>query len=380
MEVMNNIFDTVIKNNNCFGCGVCAVACPKNIIEIELSEEGFYTPHIKDEDLCIHCGLCVDVCSFLDDNRIEIESYRQKSFAGYSNDQKVRNTTSSGGIAYEMANYFVSKKRAVCAVKYDTDKNIAKHFISRTNDELEKTKGSKYIQSYTVDGLRQLFDGNEYLFIGTPCQVDSLRRLARIKNVEDKILFVDFFCHGVPSMHLWKKYLNEKCGQNKLFEVSFRDKRLGWHSSWIMILKTNNKETFSPMKQGDLFYKFFLSDSCLNEVCYKCKFKALSSSADIRLGDLWGKTYNDDEKGVSGIIVNTHKGAGYLKEITSKITLKEESLATILEGQIKGHLQVPPIRYKIMKDLAGKHSLSYIYHKHFLPIRIKNKIKKLLNL
>ena len=41
---MNNISD--IKN--CYGCGVCAAACPRNIIQIRLNKKGFYEPYIKD--------------------------------------------------------------------------------------------------------------------------------------------------------------------------------------------------------------------------------------------------------------------------------------------------------------------------------------------
>ena len=48
----------------------------------------------------------------------------------------------------------------------------------------------------------------------------------------------------------------------------------------------------SRMTEGDLFYKIFLGNYCLNECCYKdCKYKLCHSAADIRIGDLWGKTY-----------------------------------------------------------------------------------------
>ena len=40
---MNNISD--IKN--CYGCGVCAAACPRNIIQIRLNKKGFYEPYIN---------------------------------------------------------------------------------------------------------------------------------------------------------------------------------------------------------------------------------------------------------------------------------------------------------------------------------------------
>ena len=108
----------------------------------------------------------------------------------------------------------------------------------------------------------------------------------------------------------------------KVTYASWRNKfEYGWHDSWLMgidgektagqvnwntDLKTliAEKETFiqSRMSQGDLFYKFFLNDLCLGPQCEKnCKYKYDQSSADIRIGDLWGETYKNDQKGVSAL-------------------------------------------------------------------------------
>ena len=32
---------------DCYGCGVCATACGRKIIEIGLNADGFYEPHIS---------------------------------------------------------------------------------------------------------------------------------------------------------------------------------------------------------------------------------------------------------------------------------------------------------------------------------------------
>ena len=49
---------------NCYGCGLCAIACPKRIINIELNNEGFYEPNITDITDCLDCGLCCEVCAY----------------------------------------------------------------------------------------------------------------------------------------------------------------------------------------------------------------------------------------------------------------------------------------------------------------------------
>lgn len=49
---------------DCYGCGVCATVCFRDIIEISLNSEGFYEPHIREIAKCTNCGLCLDVCSY----------------------------------------------------------------------------------------------------------------------------------------------------------------------------------------------------------------------------------------------------------------------------------------------------------------------------
>lgn len=46
----------------CSGCSACAAVCQKeNCIKIEYNADGFLRP-VKDDTVCIHCGLCEKVC------------------------------------------------------------------------------------------------------------------------------------------------------------------------------------------------------------------------------------------------------------------------------------------------------------------------------
>ena len=51
----------VSEITNCYGCGVCTIACNRKLISIELDKDGFYTPRISDRERCTDCGLCTKV-------------------------------------------------------------------------------------------------------------------------------------------------------------------------------------------------------------------------------------------------------------------------------------------------------------------------------
>lgn len=347
----------IIGIKDCYGCGVCAISCPKHIIEIQLNDDGFYEPHLTNHDLCIDCGICRDVCSFLHDTPAVI-STPQKSYAAWSKETAIRRKCSSGGIGYEIGRALISEGYKVCGVRYNVEKGRAEHYIASTVEDLIQSIGSKYIQSYTVDGFRAIDRKEKYLVTGTPCQIDSFRRYIRKFNAEDNFILMDFFCHAVPSKLMWDKYINniEKI-TGKITYASWRNKFTGWHDSWAMsidgeltgkpidwhdsynILVSGKKGYWnSRLSQGDIFYRLFLGDYCSNPACSKnCKFKYDKSSADIRIGDLWGRTYADDEKGVSAAIAFTEKGERVISKTNCE--LKEHPFETVAEGQMKKNIR-----------------------------------------
>lgn len=320
--------------NNCFGCGVCSTICPKSVINIELNKNGFYTPKVNDEG-CIECGLCLKTCSFLNEG-LALDATEEHAYAAWSNDAAIRDNSSSGGIGYEIGRQLIEKGYNACGVRYDVYKARAEHFVTSLADEYRASVGSKYMQSYTVDGFRSIDLKGKWLVTGTPCQIDSFRRLLKLKHKEDNFILMDFFCHGVPSMWMWQNYLNlNQPVTGELKSVSWRNKRTGWHDSWAMKLVGEKSEVYSLMSKGDLFYRLFLGGWCMNKACIKnCKYKWKASSADIRIGDLWGPTYQKEEKGVSALITFTEKGEKVVKGLQN-CSIKELPFETSAEGQMK---------------------------------------------
>ena len=110
--------------------------------------------------------------------------------------------------------------------------------------------------------------------------------------------------------------------------------KIDWHDSYDMLIREKKSYIESRRSQGDMFYSLFLGDCCLGKQCFeKCKYKYDRSSADIRIGDLWGNTYKDNEDGVSCAIAFTEKGDEVLKHINCELVSHPFSL--VAEGQMK---------------------------------------------
>lgn len=379
---------------DCYGCGVCAAVCPKQIIKIILNTKGFYEPRVVETGKCTDCGLCVNVCSYYHDN-LSLTSSCIKSFGAWSNDSAIRRRCSSGGVGFEVGRMLINKGYKVCGVKYNPKTNRAEHYIATTIKELIPSIGSKYIQSYTLDGFKAINRKEKYLVTGTPCQIDSFRRYIRKFHCEDNFVLMDFFCHGVPSILLWEKYIKEvEKITGKIVYASWRNKLTGWHDSWAISIEGENtgEKTYSQksynelimekkksynsrMSQGDLFYKLFLGDYCTNIACHKkCRFKYNNSSADIRIGDAWGTIYKNNEDGVSAAIAFTETGEKVLKE--SNCTLIEHPFNAIAEGQMRTRSKKAPLREWIIYALRNDFSLTVIKIIILLN-RIISKIKRL---
>lgn len=364
---MNNIS----KIHDCYGCGVCATACGRKIIEIGLNAEGFYEPHITDPNKCTNCGICTEVCAYLHED-LSLQNQEIHPYAAWSKDHLVRRKCSSGGAGFEIGKYLLGQGYKVCGVRYNADKNRAEHYIATNVEELIPSAGSKYIQSYTVDGFKAINRKEKYLVTGSPCQIDSFRRYIRKFRCEDNFVLLDFFCHGVPSMLVWKKYTEWAEKQvGKITYASWRNKWTGWHDSWAMgidgeehgekinwhdsydmLIREKKSYIESRLSQGDMFYQLFLGDCCLGKQCYDhCKYKYNHSSADIRIGDLWGKTYNDDEDGVSGAVAFTPKGNEVLKQCNCELV--EHSFDVVAEGQMKTCPQRIGAYNKILETLKN---------------------------
>ena len=299
------------ENLTCCGCTACYAICPKGAITMQEDGEGFKYPAI-DKSKCIDCGLCCKVCPL--DKKLENVITPAVSFACTAKDENFAKQSSSGGVFAILANMYIKEQAVIYGAAFDDNLNVC-HIRADKKDELKSLYTSKYVQSDMGNAFRQvkgdLDNGKKVLFAGTPCQVAGLKSYLQKDYLN--LLSVDFICHGVPSPLVWQRYIiaMEKKLNNKITEISFRDKKDGWKNYYFK-LSTANGDVFYEKHGENIYMKGFLKDLYLRPSCYDCKFKILHRASDITLADFWGieKIIPEInvEKGVSLCWASSEKG------------------------------------------------------------------------
>lgn len=343
---MKNV--AIIDKKNCTGCLACYNVCLHNAIDITTNHEGFCEPNV-DQDKCINCGMCVNVCAKLYDNIQYIQV--QEAHAVICNDD-LRDKCSSGGFWGAIATYFGSNGGDVYGAVFSDDFRKVSHQRLQTIEEIQKSFGSKYLQSdigYVYRSVKNDLElGKKVLFSGCPCQVDALNRF--LNKDYDNLVTIDILCHGVVSPWAYIKFLDEIFGDvdSDIKKVGFREKKYGWACN-VVVEANDGTERVSP-HSGDYFNAFLWGYS-QRIACFECPYSRKERIGDLTIGDFWGiksiiAEWNDI-KGTSLVLINSEKGKNIYSNLQKYIRIDNEcSYSEVLDktGDINWALVKPGIK------------------------------------
>lgn len=382
LEINGDKMINITENNKkyCCGCTACASACPKNCISMVCDSEGFKYPKI-DSKLCVDCGVCEKVCPVINsENNAELP---EKAYIVRNTNPDIVKNSSSGGAVSAFCEEIIRQNGIVFGAVFDKDFNV-KHESAETSSELEKFRGSKYVQSdlgNTYLNIKEQLDtGRKVLFIGAPCQAEGLK--SYLRKSYDNLFTVDFVCHGVPSPLVWKKYrelMTTKYGSDIAY-TNFREKTYGYHSSNLSLHFANGKKS-AENTNTDYMLKSFFDGICSRPSCYDCAFRKAKRVSELTVFDCWNITryvpsVEDDDKGYTAVFVHNDSGAEMLESVKDKFVMYPADVGALLDAD--GHMAVKnpdvhPKRRQYFEMLNSGVPLDCIV-KELIPVKTSRKI------
>jgi coenzyme F420 hydrogenase subunit beta len=320
-----NVISTIVKNDLCIGCGLCAAMCPEHKLIIQFNRFEEYNP-VQDNDCNKDCGLCLTVCPFADGNDNEDSignslysgvpgichrfetGYYLDCFVGYA--PETRNRGSSGGMATWFLSTLMKKgivDHVIAVVSNDDPDQLYKFSTLHGPESILASAGSAYYPVELSGVLQELQNKpGKYAIIGLPCFIKAIRlAMQRNRKLRDKIVFtVGIVCGQLKSKH-YTNYISALSGVcAPLQKVYYRGKSCE---------KPANLFYFSCMnKKGDIgkiFWDEGVAEAWCNHwftpiACNYCD-DVFAECADVAFMDAWLPEYSGNYLGTSLVLVRS---------------------------------------------------------------------------
>ena len=357
----------VCELNKCAGCMACVDICPTNSISVVDGLE-----HMNAEinsTTCVNCGRCHQVCQYNHPAKCRHPVYWLQGWG----ELKVRESSSSGGLAQELMISFIRSGGVVAACIFRNGT-----FGFEINDSVENIYhfiGLKYVKSNPIGIYKSVLSilkrGQKVLFIGLPCQVSSLLNYIPQKY-QDSLYTVDLICHGTPSV--------------KLLQDSLHGYGVELTNIQNIYFRANNKfgvgteiKKIVPDGVRDRYTMAFLQGLDYTENCYLCSYAQINRVGDLTIGDSWGSNLSEGiDKGISLVLCQTKKG----KELLSHIKFHFEKVD--LDNAIRKNHQLnspsikPPQRRVFFKNVLNGMPFNKVVLLAYPKNCIEQEIKKVL--
>jgi coenzyme F420 hydrogenase subunit beta len=362
-----DIFHNVIDQNLCIGCGACA-AVQREALRMTWSDDGFFLPVRKEgfkDDLD---PSTLNVCPFNDDTQNEdwiseklyaIEGdeerdnyigYSKKCFLGYCRDSRIRENATSGGIIAWTIRHCLSEgkvDRVLAVGDAEEDDRLFAFRCYRSLDELDAPLKSRYYPSEFSKVLQNVIDTpGTVLFVGLPCQVKALRKIALLlPEIRKKLKYTaSLFCGHLKSRH-YAEYLamHAEVDPESVESIDFRKKRKDANASAYGYEVTYRDGTELRKAGGvtrDVFASSWSNNLFMNPACEFCD-DVVGETADLSVGDAWLPGYTGDWRGTSVVVIRNPELVTAIKhaEENGELRLEETTPDVVYQSQSGGFRQ-----------------------------------------
>ena len=358
----------ICNHDKCTGCAACKDVCPKQCITMQPDDLDALHP-VVDESICINCGLCEKTCP---NNRELSYKLPHKVLAAWSNDNEVRRTSASGGIACELYHYWIKNGGVATGVVFDRVEGC--HFILLENEsDIKAVQNSKYTFSDTAGIYKvvkqKLQAGISVLFIGVPCQVAGLYGF--LKKEYDNLTTVDIICHGMPPATYLEQHIKSIEDKKKeyTYQLFFRDPKYYTYTYTFTLKNIKGKEFYNKkVLTRDNYQLGYHRALIYRENCYSCNYARKERISDLTIGDFSGlgrfAPFEYDKHNVSCILENTDKGAALLKNLKGALSMYERPACEAFE--VEKQLKSPSAKHN------GRYCFEQVYNKTHDYVKASN--------
>lgn len=223
MKTFTNLIQEVQEKGLCHLCGACVAFCTANNYgALELGPDG--RPRYRDKDKCIECGICYSICPEI--NELDEEIHKLVSWTApmghvlgasalRAKDPEVRARGTDGGVVTALLLHLFDRGRIDGAIvskragpfqrqpwlacsREDILEAAGFHFDTVPSIAHFSEEYSTFSPSITqLKGVTQK-TLNRVAFVGTPCQINALRRMEVLGVIPSDAIKIHFglFCAG----------------------------------------------------------------------------------------------------------------------------------------------------------------------------------------
>lgn len=364
MTESEKLYETVIKNNYCIGCGVCATVedSPFKMIYNEFGN--VVAQPINANILNSNNAKVLHICPFSSETKSEDQlaniylknlnktdkhlGHYNTCFAGYVQEGEYREKGSSGGILKWFATELLNQNYIDYFIQLSSNNSndttqplFSYQIFDKTDDIINGSKSSYYPVS--LDNVINVIKKKEgrYAITGIPCFIKAIRLLSENNPIiKDRVKYLlGIICGGMKSAN-HSKMVGWQLGihPNHLIGIDFRRKyknRPADQKIYQVWSNSDAKERYKDVTK--LYGTDYGAGFFMPKACNYCD-DVVSELADISVGDAWLNKFTYDPKGTSLIIVRNQTVGKILAKAkhNNKLLLSNLSKEEVIQAQAGG--------------------------------------------